>query len=74
MKATVQIKVKGHLGKQWEEMFHGMRFSYGENITILTGRLQDYAELYGVLITMRDLNLKLISLNPLGPDKNPHPN
>ena len=70
MKATIQIKVKGHLGKQWEEMFHGMRFSYEEDLTVFTGRLQDYSQLYGVLITMRDLNLKLISLNPVGPEKN----
>jgi hypothetical protein len=70
MKGEVQIKVKGHLDKQWEEIFHGLRFSYEEDITILTGSLQDDAQLHGVLNTIRDLNLKLISVNPLGPAKN----
>lgn len=65
MKDKVQIKVKGHLDKQWEEIFHGMRFSHEEDITILTGCLIDEAQLHGILNTIRDLNLKLISVNPL---------
>ncbi len=65
MKGKVQIKVKGHLDKQWEEVLHGMSFSYKEDSTILTGLLMDDAQLHGILNTIRDLNLKLISVNPL---------
>jgi hypothetical protein len=65
MKGKVQIKVKGHLDKEWEEVLHGMRFSYEDDNTILTGSLQDDAQLHGILNTIRDLNLKLISVNPL---------
>ena len=65
MKGEVQIKIKGHLDKHWEEVFHGMRFSYEEGITVLAGNIKDGAHLHGVLNTIRDLNLKLISVNPL---------
>lgn len=71
MKGKVQIKVKGHLDKQWEAVFHGMRFSYEEDATILTGRLTDESELHGTLNKIRDLNLKLISVNPLNTKAKP---
>lgn len=64
MKGEVQIKLKGHLDKRWEEFFHGMRFFYEEDTTRITGTLTDDAQLHGVLNTIRDLNLKLISVNP----------
>ncbi len=63
MEGKIQIKIKGHLDKQWEEIFHGMSFSYEEDITILSGSLKDDAELHGILNTIRDLNLKLISVH-----------
>jgi hypothetical protein len=65
MRGKFQIKVKGHLDKQWEEVFQGMNFSYEKDSTMLTGYLVDEAQLHGVLNTIRDLNLKLISVNPL---------
>ena len=66
MNDETQIKVRGRLGKEWEEFFQGMRISYEDDMTILTGSLKDDAQLYGVLNTIRDLNLKLISVNPIG--------
>ena len=65
MKGKIQVKVKGHLDKQWEEIFQGMHFSYEKDITILTGNLKDDAQLHGILNTIRDFNLKLMSVNPL---------
>ena len=65
MKGKVQVKIKSHPDKQWEEIFHGMSFSYEKGITILTGSLEDDAQLHGILNTIRDFNLKLISVNPL---------
>ena len=70
MKGEIQIKIKGRLDKEWEAFFQGMHISYEEDITLLTGSLQDDAQLYGVLNSIRDLNLKLISVNPLGALKN----
>ena len=65
MKGKVQIKVKGQLDKQWEEIFHGMSFSYEKDSTVLTGHIMDEAQLHGILNTIRDFNLKLISVNPM---------
>ena len=65
MKGETQIKIEGQLDQQWQEFFHGMSISYEGDLTLLTGRLEDEAQLHGVLNTIRDLNLKLISVNPV---------
>lgn len=58
------IIIKGRLDAQWKEWFDGMEFIYeGEN-TILSGFVQDESALHGILNRIRDLNLKLISVNP----------
>ncbi len=63
MKGKTKIKVKEHLDKKWMDRFEGMYISYeGEN-TILTGNLKDEAHIHGILNQIRDLNLKLISVN-----------
>ncbi len=69
MNGKVQIKIKGHLDRHWEEFFQGLHISYEEDITLLTGDLIDDSQLHGVLNTIRDLNLKLISVNRSGPAK-----
>ena len=64
MKGKVKIKVAGHLDSKWQDWFEGMEFSYeGEN-TILSGLVPDESYLHGILNRIRDLNLKLISVNP----------
>jgi len=65
MNTTVTIKVKGHLDKKWEESFDGMKISYEEDDTIISGNIEDQAKLHGILNLIRDLNLKLISVNPI---------
>ena len=63
MKGKTIIKIQDHLDKKWTDRFEGMEISYeGEN-TILTGNLKDEAHMHGVLNIIRDLNLKLISVN-----------
>ena len=59
----VQIVVKDILDKEWEEIFYGMRFSHEEDITIISGSIEDDSQLHGLLNKIRDLNLKLISVN-----------
>jgi hypothetical protein len=59
----IEIKVSGHLDKQWKEWFDNLEIKYeGEN-TILTGEIADQTALYGLIIKIRDLNLKLISID-----------
>lgn len=65
MKNIIQIKIKGHIDKKWEEWFDGMEINYKDNNTLLTGEIKDEASLHGILNQIRDLNLKLISVNPL---------
>jgi hypothetical protein len=71
MNGEIEIKIRGRLDKEWEEIFQGMHLEYEEDTTILTGNLIDGSHLHGVLNTIRDLNLKLISINPLDTKKQP---
>lgn len=64
MKGKCEIKVEGHLDKKWKNSFEGMEISHAGNFTILTGNIKDEAHLHGILNQIRDLNLKLISINP----------
>jgi hypothetical protein len=41
-----------------------MVISYEGTTTILSGNIKDEAHLHGILNKIRDLNLKLISVNP----------
>ena len=65
MKGKTIIKIQGHLNGKWKDCFEGMEISYEGNNTILTGNLKDEAHIHGVLNIIRDLNLKLISVNPV---------
>jgi hypothetical protein len=58
------IMVQGHLSKDWMNYFEGLEIIYENDNTILTGQLKDQSHMYGVLNRLRDLNLKLISVNP----------
>ncbi|OFX87180.1 MAG: hypothetical protein A2W99_07535 [Bacteroidetes bacterium GWF2_33_16] len=64
MKGKIKIKVLEHLDKKWMNCFEGMEISYEGNNTILSGDIKDEAHLHGILNQIRDLNLKIISLNP----------
>jgi hypothetical protein len=63
MKGKKTIIVLGHLDIKWKDWFEGMVISYAGNNTILSGDIKDEAHLHGVLNQIRDLNLKLISVN-----------
>jgi hypothetical protein len=63
MKGKTIIKIQGHLDKEWKNSFEGMIISYEGDSTILIGNLKDEAHMHGVLNIIRDLNLKLISIN-----------
>ena len=64
MKGKVKIKVEGILDSKWQNWFEGMEISYEEENTILMGTVSDESHLHGILNRIRDLNLKLISVNP----------
>jgi hypothetical protein len=64
MKGETKIKVEGHLDQKWKEWFDGVEISYEDSYTLLSCEIKDEAYLHGILNLIRDLNLKLISVNP----------
>lgn len=64
MKGKARIIIEGHLDIKWKDWFEGMEISYEGDNTILSGIIKDESFLHGILNRIRDLNLKLLSVNP----------
>lgn len=60
-----EIHVHEVLDEKWVAYFAPFTLSFGENETVLTGVAHDQAELFGVLLKIRDLGLRLVSVNPV---------
>ncbi len=73
MKVKTKIKIKGILDKEWEDWFEGMEINYETGNTILSGLMKDISHLHGILNLIRDLNLTLISVNPIKENKTINP-
>jgi hypothetical protein len=68
-----RIEVAGRLSREWAEWFGNMAItmkhsSQGSTITVLSGPVPDRAALFGILNRIRDLGLRLISVNQIEPD------
>jgi hypothetical protein len=65
-----QIRVKGHLGREWTDWFGGLTITALDNgETLLTGPVVDQAALYGVLKKVRDVGMPLLSVNRVQADQ-----
>jgi hypothetical protein len=63
-----QIRIKGHLGRQWTDWFEGLTITLEDNgETLLTGPVVDQAALHGLLKKVRDLGMPLLSVNRVEP-------
>ena len=61
------IRVRGRLDDRWSTWFHGLRLTAVEDgTTSLVGPIVDQAALHGLLATIRDLGLPLLSVVALG--------
>jgi len=61
-----QIRVKSHLGSDWTDWFEGLTITLEDNgDTLLTGPVIDQAALHGLLKKVRDLGMRLVSVNPI---------
>ena len=69
-----QIRLKGHLGREWTDWFEGLTITLEEEgDTLLTGPVIDQAALHGLLKKVRDLGLPLVSVNQVQSGET-HPN
>src|SRR6266571_3340191 len=63
-----QIRIKGHLGREWTNWFGGLTIRLTDNgETLLTGPVVDQAALHGLLRKVRDLGVPLLSVNRVKP-------
>ena len=60
-----EIQVQGQLDSRWSDWFSGLVVSVDDGVTTLTGPVIDQAVLRGILSKIWDLNLVLISVNPI---------
>jgi hypothetical protein len=60
-----RIVVEGRLGERFADAFDGMTMSSANGRTVLEGDLSDQAQLFGVLERIRDLTLRLVSVEEL---------
>jgi hypothetical protein len=64
-----QIRIKGHLGREWADWFEGLAITLDDNgDTLLTGPVVDQAALHGLLRKVRDVGIPLISVVRVKPD------
>ena len=62
-----QIRIQGHLNREWMDWFGGLSITLEEGDTLLTGPVIDQAALYGLLKKVRDLGMALVSINRVEP-------
>jgi len=61
-----QIRLKGHLDREWTDWFGGLTITLEEDgDTLLTGLVIDQAVLHGLLKKVRDLGMPLVSVNQI---------
>ncbi len=65
-----QIRIEGHLGREWADWFEGLTITALDNgQTLLTGPVVDQAALHGLLRKVRDLGMPLISVTRVRPGR-----
>jgi hypothetical protein len=64
-----EIRVRGHLDSRWSAWFDGMSLNReSDGTTSISGPVVDQAALHGLLATLRDTGLPLVSVAQVGPD------
>lgn len=63
-----EIRLKGHLAPRWAARFDGMTLTtQDDGTTLIEGPVVDQAALHGLLHTLRDIGLPLLSLTQVDP-------
>ena len=64
-----EIRTTGRLDDRWSDWFEGMDLVHeSDGTTVIRCPALDQAGLHGLIRTLRDLGLPLISVNPTEPD------
>ena len=62
-----EIKIDGHLSAQRSRLFEGLQVEQLESgETLICGEFKDQAQLFGILILIRDIGIRLLSVNRVG--------
>jgi len=70
-----QIRVEGRLDEGWTVWFEGLKVAVdaseddGPTTTSIAGPVLDQAALYGLLSRVRDMGLRLVSVNRIPPNQ-----
>ena len=62
-----QIRLHGHLGRQWTARFEGLTITWEDNGDTLLIGLVDQAALHGFLKKVRDIGIPLLSVIRIQP-------
>ena len=64
---TFEIKINGHLSSDRSRLFHGLEIhELANGETLIYGEFKDQAQLFGILIQIRDMGIPLLSVNRTG--------
>ena len=69
----IEIHIEGQIDEKWAEWFGGLTITHPDPAeTVLTGAVSDEAALYGLIARLRDLGIKLTSLQSEEIKAEPH--
>lgn len=67
---SYELRVRGHLESRWAAWFDGMTLSReSDGTTSIRGPVVDQAALHGLLATLRDTGLPLLSVTQVEPGR-----
>ncbi len=66
-----RIEVRGEFGDLLGTSFDDVSTSSGDGRTVLTARVRDEQQLYGILDRLRDLGIHIIGLHEVSEDPDP---
>jgi len=75
--ATYHIEVEGEVGESWSDNFGNMHITIrtrkdNSTVTVLVGRVRDQAELSGLLNSLYDCHLPILSVELLEDEDSNH--